>query len=100
MLALLAIVIGAPCECGARQYGHEPAWVRQLHGAMRSVLAMCLNGYRWDITQTAAIDRALELASEPRPDLDVEVFIDSWKEANGLAMSIERHAVTADQVAA
>lgn len=99
LLSLLAVVIGAPCECGARQYGHAPAWVRQLHGAMRSVAAMCLNGYRWDITQTAAIDRAIEIAAEIRLDLEVDTFIDAWKEANGLAFSIERHTFSADQVA-
>lgn len=99
-LSLLAVVIGAPCECGSRQYGHGPAWVRQLHGALRSVAAMCINGYRWDISQAAAIDRAIEIAAETRHDLDVATFIDAWKEANGLAMSIERHTFKADQIAA
>lgn len=100
LLACLAVVIGTPCEAGARQFGHAPAWVRQLHGALRSILSMCERGYRWDSTAALALSRAVELAIEERPELDAEIFAESWLEANGLCTQILSHSVTPDAIAA
>lgn len=99
LLAMLMVVIGTPCECGARQYGHGPAWVRQLHGALRAISAMCTNGYRWDSATTPMLDRAIQLAAEQRPDLDHNTFVAAWIEANGLANAIEQHQFMATEIA-
>ena len=100
LLACLAVVIGTPCEAGARQFGHTPAWVRQLHGALRSITAMCLQGYWWDSTQALALSRAVEIAAEERPELDANTFADAWAEANALCTHILNHSVTPDAIAA
>ena len=100
LLACLAVVIGTPCEAGARQFGHTPAWVRQLHGAMRSIMGMCQQGYRWDSDAALALSRAVELAAEERPELDAATFAESWVEANGLSVQILNHSVTPDAIAA
>lgn len=100
LLACLAVVIGTPCEAGARQFGHAPAWVRQLHGALRSIMGMCEQGYRWDSTAALALSRAVELATEERPELDAAAFAESWVEANGLCTQILNHSVTPESIAA
>lgn len=99
LLAMLMVVIGTPCECGARQYGHAPAWVRQLHGALRAIRDMCANGYRWDSAAAPMLDRAIQLAAEHRPDLDRETFVASWMEANAIANAIERHQFMTAEIA-
>ena len=90
LLAQLMEIVGPMAECGARQWPGEP-WVRQLHGQLRSVEAMCLAGYRWDYQYANAMDRAVELATEERPGLDVEIFTEAWKVAVGYAALIRRH---------
>lgn len=99
LLAMLAVVIGTPCEAGARQFGRDPAWVRQLHAALSTVRDMCLHGYRWNSAHVPTLDHALMLASKHRPDLNPTHFLDAFIEANGLAASIEKHTFTADQIA-
>lgn len=98
LLAKLAVVIGTPCEAGARQYGHTEPWVRQLHGALRTIQAMCLQGYHWQAQYALALDRAIELAAEPRT-LETEGFTEAWLEANGLAGRILAHVVDDQAVA-
>lgn len=100
VLAALAVVIGTPAEAGARTYGRAPAWVRQLHGALRIILDMCLQGgYRWRTDMADALDRAIEIAAA-RPDhLPAEHFVPAYKEANGLAVQILNHTVTAGAIA-
>ena len=101
LLACLSVVIGTPCEAGARQFGHESVWVRRLHGALRTVLWMCTdNGYRWDARFAPALDAALEEATKERNELDPEVFTSAWLEANSLSVSILDHTVQRDAIAA
>ena len=98
LLACLAVVIGTPCEAGARQFGHTP-WVSQLHGALRTIQTMCLDGYCWQEQYAHALNRAIEIAVELR-NFDVDIFTSAWQDANGLAVQIMNHAVSADAVAA
>jgi hypothetical protein len=100
ILAALAVVIGTPAEAGARTYGRDPAWVRQLHGALRGIVDMCLQGgYRWRTDMAAALDRAVEIAVV-RPDhLPAEHFESAWLEANALAVQILSHSVTEGAIA-
>lgn len=100
LLACLAVVIGTPCEAGARQYGHALPWVRQLHGALRTIQAMCLSGYTWQAQHALALDRAMEIAGQQRQDLDPVTFVDAWKEACHLCSEILNHSVRADSVIA
>ena len=100
MLASLAVVIGTVCEAGGNQYrAAKPPWVRQLHGALRTVQDMCLHGYLWQSQYAAAMERAIEIASEDRPDLDVRIFFDAWDKAVGVADLIWAHQVEAGAVA-
>jgi hypothetical protein len=101
LLACLAVVIGTPCEAGARQFGHEAVWVRRLHGALRTVLWLCTeNGYRWDARFAPALDVAVAEAMQERPELKTEDFIEAWKEANALCGDILNHTVQRDAIAA
>lgn len=101
LLACLAVVIGTPCEAGARQFGHESVWVRRLHGALRTVLWLCTdNGYRWDAKYAPALDVAVAEAMKERPELEVQGFTEAWHEANHLSTQILNHTVQRDAIAA
>lgn len=99
MLASLAVVVGTVCEAGAQQFGHAPPWVRQLHGALRTVQTMCLAGYKWQSQYAAALDCAVGIAAQDRPELDARIFMDAWDGARGLADIIFAHQVCAGDVA-
>lgn len=98
LLASLAVAIGTPCEAGAREFGRDHPWVRQLHGALRTIQAMCLAGYRWDSTLAHALDRAIEVAIEHQDAINDETFTAAWLEANGFAGEILRHEVKHNSV--
>lgn len=98
MLASLTVVVGTVCEAGAQQFGRELPWVRQLHGALRTVLAMCLAGYKWQSQYAAALDCAVGVAAQDRPELNAQIFIDAWDGARGLADIIFAHQVCAGDV--
>ncbi len=102
LLSCLAVVIGTPCEAGARLYEQEkPVWVRRLHGALRTILWMCTdNDYRWDSQFAPALNVAVEEAMQERQELKTEDFIDAWKEANALCLAILNHTVQPDAIAA
>jgi hypothetical protein len=102
LLSLLAVVIGTPCDYGALVHGRTD-WVRQLHGALRTIQALCLEGYRWRSAYAPAMDRALELAAtqdlgEITPELRKH-WEQAWMDACHLSNLIDQHAVTADTVA-
>lgn len=99
LLSRLAMVIGTPCESGAR-LGITEAWVRLLHGALRTIQGMCLAGYKWQSQYALAMDRAIEVAGEERHELDAATFQGAWLEACALSTQIMNHTVSADAVAA
>lgn len=99
MLAKLSVIIGTPCEAGARTVGRS-AWVRQLHGALRCVQAMCLAGYKWNASFAPALERAIDLAEEHQNGLPLATFAQAWVEANGMASLVLAHRVDAETVAA
>lgn len=103
LLAVLAVVIGTPCIFGAQVFGRTH-WVRQLHGALRTIQTMCLDGYHWQAQYALAMDNAVELAAgqdigEITPALR-EQFQQAWLDANAFAGLIHQHQVTKDTVAA
>jgi hypothetical protein len=101
MLARLMVVIGTPCEAGAQteSIGRDAPWVRQLHGALRTLQSMCLADYRWDSRYADAIDRAIEVAGEDRTTLPVDNYAKAWIEANGLAHIVWAHQITPESIA-
>ncbi len=98
ILARLAVVIGTQCEAGVRLHGHEVPWVRQLHGALRTIQSMCLDGYRWQAKYALAMDRAVEVAAEPRPEFNPDDFKEAWLGACAFATDIANHIVSADAI--
>lgn len=100
ILARLAVVIGSPCQACANVYGDKnmPAWGRQLHGALRTIQTMCLEGYRWQSVFALAMDRAVELAAEPRPELTPKAFHAAYLDACHFGNLILSHAVTPQSV--
>jgi len=99
-LASLAVVIGTVAQAGASQYGSEPAWVRQLHGALRTVEMMCHDGYKWQSKYAAAMEIAVGIASQDRPDLDEKTFISAWDAAIGFADQIFDHNIAECEISA
>lgn len=99
IIAQLVVVIGTPCEAGAQTFGREAPWVRQLHGALRTLQTMCLAGYRWQETAAPALDRALDLAAVDHAAITPETFTKAWKEANGLAAIVLAHQVSKESIA-
>ena len=58
-LAHLGWMIAVACETAMNALGLHHPTSRTLHGALRSIEAMCLrNGYRWDVSQALAIEAA------------------------------------------
>lgn len=100
MLAKLSVIIGTPCEAGARTMGRSEPWVRQLHGALRSVQAMCLDGYKWNASLAPALERAIDLSVQHTSELPVDVFTNAWIEANGMATLVLAHKVDTETVSA
>lgn len=64
-LAHLGWMIGVACETAMHALGVDHPTSRTLHGALRSIEAMCLrNGYRWDITQALPLEAARATANQ------------------------------------
>jgi hypothetical protein len=99
-LASLAVVIGTVAQAGASQHGSEPAWVRQLHGALRTVEAMCHAGYKWQAKYSAAMEIAVGIAAQDRPELDPDSFMAAWDLAVGFADRIFDHNIADEEVSA
>lgn len=74
LLANLAWFIALALKLEACIKGDTPR-MRRLHGALRNVQAMCLNGYIWSAGMAAAMDSALEDADcaidEMEADCDI-----------------------------
>jgi len=98
MLASLAVVIGTVAQAGASQFGSEPPWVRQLHGALRTVEAMCRAGYKWQAKYAQAMEIAVGIAAQDRPELDADKFIKAWDLAIGFADRIFDHNISDEEV--
>jgi hypothetical protein len=93
LLSILAVVIGTPAQAGCMAGMHDQPWVRQLHGAMRSVQDMCLHGYQWQTRYALALTRACEIAGEDQPCFSVDVFYRAWLDANSMSELISAHRV-------
>jgi hypothetical protein len=100
LLADLMETIGPTTETFAQQYGAHVPKTRQLHGALRTVQAMCLAGYKWDARYAESLDVALDMAFEIPKDLDPFVFADSLNASQGLAQVIRDHTLKDDDIAA
>lgn len=93
LLSLLATVIGAPAQAGAASGLGDTAWVRQLRGALRSIQAMCLQGYKWQSAYAMPLTRACEIAEQEQPEVTPAVFVQAWLDASLLSSMIEAHTV-------
>lgn len=100
LLARLAVVIGYPCQAAAEVYGVKamPSWARQLHGALRTIQQICLEGYRWQAKYALALDRAVEIASQPHPEFTATAKGIGLMDSNYFADLIHAHAVTSQSV--
>ena len=102
LLGMLAVIIGTPCDYGALVHGRTP-WVRQLHGALRTIQTMCLDGYHWQARYALAIDNAVSLAAsqdigEVTPALRKH-WEQAWLDANHFSNLIDQHLVDKDTIA-
>jgi hypothetical protein len=100
LLSLLAVVIGAPAQAGAAAGMYNQPWVRQLHGALRSIQDMCMHGYTWQARYALPLTRACEIAGQDQPEVSVDVFIKAWLDACLMSEMIMAHTVDAEAVLA
>lgn len=98
LLSLLAVVIGSPAQAGAASGMYDLPWVRQLHGALRSIQDMCLHGYTWQSRYALPLTRACEIAGQDQPEVTVDVFIKAWLDACLMSEMIMAHTVDAEAV--
>lgn len=63
LLGIVAVVVGTPMQYTYTRRPDVPAWAKQLRGALKTVVQMCLQGYRWQEQYALAIERAVELAA-------------------------------------
>lgn len=87
------VAIGAAC-----QYGKDLPWVRQLLGAMRSIQAMCLNGYRWDSLNAAPLTIALDLAEQHMDEINLSALLIGIEQGLLFGNLIRAHQVTNETV--
>lgn len=100
LLSLLATVIGAPAQAGAAAGLHHLPWVRQLHGALRSIQDMCLHGYTWQTRYALPLTRACEIAGQDQPAVSPEVFLQAWLDAALMSEMILAHQIDEQAVLA
>lgn len=98
-LAELALVLTPICVGGMAQHGREQPWVRVLHGALRTLQAMCLNDYRWDRTYAPALENALDLALAHMPSIETRFLVAATQQGYNFADLIKAHQVTPNTVA-
>lgn len=99
LLARLSVVIGYPCQAAAQVHGElMPSWAKQLHGALRTIQQICLEGYKWQSKYALALDRAVEIAAQPHPDLTASAKAIGLIDSNYFADLIHAHAVTPQSV--
>jgi hypothetical protein len=97
-LAELAHVLTPICVGGSIQFGRETPWVRQLHGALRTLQAMCLDGYRWNAANAAPLNAALEVALANMRVVDLKPLMQGIEEGVVFASYISNHLVTKETV--
>lgn len=96
MLALLGCLLGAGAQMSLELHGTD-ARTRRLHGALRTVVGLCLQGYVW----RAPLATALEAAVQEARDLLISNPVHGMRcmpAAQHLSHLIRQHAVTADAV--
>jgi hypothetical protein len=101
VIAALMVVIGTVCEAAAATSGRDAPWVRQLHGALRTLQSLCIhNRYRWRIEAAPVIEAAIDLAElHGRPMHCEAAFIEAWQAANGAAVLVLAHQVDEEMIA-
>lgn len=102
-LAHVMSVVGTVCEAAHATPGinrETDAWVRVLHGAMRTVMSLCLSGYRWKTQYTMALNQAMATAREHLWQTDKTALTRAMLEARWVAERIENHTIDGTEIAA
>lgn len=98
-LAHLAWIVGVGCETALAVHGAQSAATRRLHGALRTVQAVCLqHGYRWQAQHAVPLQAALAEAHEliaAHPEAAARFT----RGADCLARAIQLHELQAGDVA-
>ena len=102
LLATLAVVIGSTCQLAAI-LGHYEAdhRVKLLHGALRTIQMMCLQGgYKWQAAYAPALCNAMDIADQLGRSLrgTPEQVAQAAADAEWFADQITQHTITPDAV--
>jgi hypothetical protein len=101
-LASCAYLIGMVSQAcvNVMSYGDTP-WLRQLHGALRTIQALCLeHSYTIPIGQALGLQRAVDLACEHMTETFANPghTADAWVHAKWLRAVIQQHKITPDVI--
>lgn len=98
-LAHHAWIIGLGAEIALQVHGTEHPALRRLHGALRSLAAMCLqHGYRWRADQARPLEAALAEAHQLIVTHPAQAS-KFTRDADFLAWSITHHKLPPDAIA-
>lgn len=101
LLAAVAVVVGSVCQLAAAldMYDTHPQ-VRMLHGALRTIQQMCLDGYAWHRAYAPALCNALDVADALSRTLTAtaEQVSQAAQDAEWFASQITARTVTATSV--
>lgn len=104
LLGIVAVVVGTPMQFMYTTRSPDvPAWAGQLRGALKTVVQMCLQGYRWQADYALAIERAVEVAAtadvgEITP-ANMQQWTQAWLDANYLCARIQDKQIDGTEVA-
>lgn len=103
LLGIVAVVIGTPMQyVYTTRQAARPAWAAQLRGALKTVVQMCLQGYRWQAGFALAIERAVEIAATADvgeiTDARMADWTQAWLDANYLCARIQDKQIDGTEV--
>lgn len=103
VLGIVAVVIGTPMQFMYSTSATAPAWAAQLRGALKTVVQMCLQGYKWQAQYALAIERAVEIAATADVgainDSNIQQWTQAWLDANYLCAQIQDRKIDGTEVA-
>lgn len=102
LLAAVAVVVGSVCQLAATLGMYDThSQVRLLHGALRTIQQMCLQGYKWQSAYAPALCNAMDVAEELGRQIrgcTPQQVVQAGTDAEWFAGQIMAHQVTASAV--
>lgn len=98
ILAQLAATVVVVCT-GAYISMPPAPWINQLRGALNTIQAMCLDGYRWDPIYANPLSNAIDIAIEHLREIPTRALLMGAEQGLLYEALIRAHQVTKETVA-